>query len=297
VAFLSKLFLNVPDTPLSNAHSSYLAPFFSVTSVTGLLSSLTALANDVTAAEPDDKTAQQIARNFDEWGDGLYQTAKELLLIALEKKSRFVFDITHWIAHVTKLLALVASAPACSRHSGDELRRHADWLISTLSFVPDDEESISFAENYGMTETLFDVAWDAHHYGWEDLSRDIRDLIFSWAFNAAKHQTGWRILERAIYALATLVVATGHAQLRAPLVRKIAARLEKDGAASQDVRDDTARAIRENVAARTERPLALSRIDHAMTNVDREALETLLVEIANVLSPATAEEPVDTGLL
>ena len=53
VAFLSKLFLNVPDAPLASAHSTYLAPYFSLTTFTGLVPSLTALANAVVAAPLD----------------------------------------------------------------------------------------------------------------------------------------------------------------------------------------------------------------------------------------------------
>ncbi|QOJ09662.1 hypothetical protein [Nitrosomonas sp. H1_AOB3] len=158
VALVSKLFLNVPDTPLSNSHSTFLGPYYSSTSMQSLRSRLTALANAISEAQPDNTDAQSVIRNIERWADGLYQTEKELLLEAVKAKSHFAFDMIHWITGVTEILLAVSNAPACDHHSQEELRKHARWLIATLTWIPDDKDTVTFVENFQMTETLFEAA-------------------------------------------------------------------------------------------------------------------------------------------
>jgi hypothetical protein len=62
----------------------------------------------------------------------------------------------------------VSEAPATDDHTKGELQRHAHWLISVLSWIPDDKDTISFVENLGLTELLFEVALDAQSRGGHD---------------------------------------------------------------------------------------------------------------------------------
>jgi hypothetical protein len=48
VAFIVRLFLNTPDTPLSSGHSTYLAPYYSLTTTETLGTWLANLANQIT---------------------------------------------------------------------------------------------------------------------------------------------------------------------------------------------------------------------------------------------------------
>src|SRR5690606_7439716 len=141
VALVTKLFLTVPDAPLSSSHSTFLGPYYSSTSMQSLRARLTALANAISEAQPDNADAQSVIRNIERWADGLYQTEKELLLAAIQAKSHFAFDMIHWITGVTEILLAVSNAPACDHHSQEELRKHARWLIATLTWIPDDKES------------------------------------------------------------------------------------------------------------------------------------------------------------
>lgn len=191
VSLVAKLFLKLPDTPLSSIHSSYLAPYYSGTSAATLRTWLTELVNTLANTKADNEAAQRVIRNIEQWANDLYRTEKEIFLAAIEKRSHFTFDIVHWIGHVTKLLLAASNAPACNDHTRDELRKSALWLISVLSWVPDDKEAVAFVENYGMTETFFDAAMDARYRDCDKVAKQASDLLLSWAFKAGKYETGW----------------------------------------------------------------------------------------------------------
>ena len=290
VGLIVKLFLNIPDTPLSSIHSAYLAPYYSATSADTLQGWLTELANAVMDAKADDEAAQRIIRHIEQWADRLYQTEKEILLAAIQKKSHFTFDVVHWIAHVTKLLLAVSRAPACKDHTRDELRKSALWLIAVLSWVPDDKAAVAFVENYQMTETLFEAAIDAHNRGCEEVAAEVRDMLLSWMFKAGRYETGWAILERACYGLATLELVQG--KDGSALLKSMSERLSKENAPDQAIRDRAAREIRERAETLYRDGHRYSGIERSMSQVDDTKLKPLLTEIANRLSPGTANEPV-----
>lgn len=72
VALVVKLFLKVPDTPLSSSHSTYLGPYYSSTSMQSLRSRLTTLVNAILEADTDNEDAQTVTRNIEQWADGIY---------------------------------------------------------------------------------------------------------------------------------------------------------------------------------------------------------------------------------
>jgi hypothetical protein len=135
------------------------------------LSRLTALVNAVAEAKADDGVAQTIIHNMEKWSVGLHQTEKELLLLSIEKRSHFTFDMIYWIAHIAKLLLAVSNALACDEHARKELRKQALWLIYTFSWIPDDKETTKFVEVYEVTETLFELAIDADQRGCREVSK------------------------------------------------------------------------------------------------------------------------------
>jgi len=288
---IATLFLALPDSPLVNITRTYLAPYYSATSPQSLTIQLAELVNAVAGAGADDGNARQAIDNLREWADGIYATEKETLLRAIARRSQFTFDMIHWITHVTSALLAVSNAPACSVHTRDELRRHALWLISVLSFVPDDEETVRFVENFQMTEVLFESAMDAHNRGCEDVADDIGDLLLSWTIKGGGFQTGWAILERGICGLATLALLRGDgdnvlAHLRAKLARRLA-----DGALpNQGIRDNAARELRGRAGALFRARYGGFAIERWMARADHARLAPLLEELADLISPGTAGE-------
>jgi hypothetical protein len=198
VEFVVKMVLNVPDTPLASVHSNCLGPYYSLTKTQALSDRLTELCNALIGAEKDDKIAKGVLRNIQAWSEELYRTEKTLLLLAIERKSHFTVDSLHWIVHVTKLLGALARAPVADDHMRKQLERNASWLISVISWIPEDKEAMQFVESFSMTELLFEAALDAMENPL--VLESARDLLLDWAFKAGRHETGWGTLEQAMIA-------------------------------------------------------------------------------------------------
>lgn len=289
VALVAKLFLNVPDTPLSSSHSTFLGPYYSSTSMQSLRSRLTALANAISEAKPDNTDAQLVIRNIERWADGLYQTEKELLLEAVKAKSHFAFDMIHWITGVTEILLAVSNAPACDHHSQEELQKHARWLIATLTWIPDDKESITFVENFQMTGTLFEAAIDARNRGCDEIAKEIGESLLSWTFKGGKYQAGWGILEKGLCGLAAFALMAGDEQV-SEFRTALAAHLSRESAPAQEIRDRAAREILERAESLYRHGHWSSRIDMVIARSDHEKLRPLLEDIADLLSPGMAHQ-------
>jgi hypothetical protein len=297
VLLVAKMLLTVPDAPLSSAHSTFLAPYYSLTKTQVLADWLAALANELNKAEPGNRDAAAVLHNIEQWAEELYRSEKELLLVAIERRSQFTFDIIHWIAHVTKILVFVSGTPACDDHTQRELIKHARWLISVLSWIPEDRKIISFVENFQFTETVFEVALDAHARKCGEVYEAARDILTTWAMRGDRHKTGWAILERSIYGLATLAL-WGEAADEGPRLRAaLAASLGEKDAPNQELRDHAARNIRRGAQTLHRPDHWSSRIENAMARVDHAKLQALLQSLADVLSPSTADEPATLSFL
>ena len=283
-SMIAKLFLKVSDTPLENIHGTMLAPYYSSGDMQSLRVQLTELVNAVAAAEPDNENAHTVIRNFEEWADGLYRTTKEVLLEAIAARSHFTIHMFQWIQGVTEILLVASNAPACDRHSKEGLRSHAGWLIATLGWVPEDQETVTFVETFQLTEILFEAAMDARSRGCDDNAGDIGRMLLSWAFKGGRYITGWGVLERGLCGCAALA-STGDAGAVDALKTEIRRHLESDRAPQPEILAHGAAGLR-RAADRAAGPrYASSRIDHAMARLDYRTLVPLLEEIAEMLSP------------
>jgi hypothetical protein len=293
VVLIAKLFLTVPDTPLSSTHSAYLAPYYSLTTAQALGAWLTSLVNEIVKPETDTQAATTVLRNIEQWAEELYRSEKELLLAAIERRSHFTFDMIHWIAHVTKILVFVSGAPACECYVRDKLIKHARWLISVLSWVPHDKDTVGFVETFQMTETVFEVALDAKGRGCDDVFEAARDVLLNWGFRAGRHAIGWQILEHGIYGLAALALWGEVVDDSAWLRGAITAVLGHEDSPDRERCDAAARNVRRRADPLHRSGHWSSRIEHAMGQVSQEKLHLLLNEIADLLSPAAASERVE----
>lgn len=280
---LAKLFLNVADVGLSSTHSTYLAPFYSPTSASGFLVRFRQLANEVSSADAANENAATAARNLDEWGDGLFQSQKELLLLAVEKRSHFVFDMTHWITDVSEALYVISQAPACPDHTRTELERHALWLVSTLSWIERDAETVVFLETWSFVQTLFDFGAMAQRREAVDLLDATRRILISWAFEGSQRQGGWSTLSKSLLALAALALLDTD-QADQALLATVGARLAAGEAPEQNTRNEAADSVR---AARDGLDHAAygGRVENALAHADRPRTVTLLNSLADLLSP------------
>jgi hypothetical protein len=293
ISLVANTFLLLPDTPLQNIHRTYLAPYYSITGRQTLAAKLTNLTNALAEKGADNEAAKTVVKNIEQWAERLYGTEKNVFLATIEKNTTFTFDIIHWVAHMTKLLLAISNVPACDDRTRDELQKHALSLISILSSVPDDEGAVRHVENFSMTEMLFDVALDTIDRNAAYLSTTVSNLLLSWAFKAGKYNTGQAILTRSVYAIATLCVIRGYDKECSRLCAAIAERLGKGGVPDREARDHAAREIRERAITLDYEHSRWSRIDNAMAETDHETMRMVLNNIANVLSPDTANESID----
>ena len=294
IDMLAKLVMAAPDTPLMSVHSMCMGSYYSSTSQQTLQSWLTTLVNALLEAPADDRKAQRVIRNFEDWAEELYRTEKELLLEAIKKKSHLTFDIIYWIAHITKLTLALSNAPACDNRTKEKLQKHALWLVSVFSWIPDDKETVEYVENFQMTEILFGIAMDARQRDVPEFSETAYKLLFDWGFKAGRHRTGWATLEQSLYGLAVLALLPNALVNAETLKRQISERLIQAGMADQEERDRTAREMRRQAESLYDLSHSLSAIEHAMSRIDPQQMEQLLKEIANLLSSATVDEPVRT---
>jgi hypothetical protein len=282
VKLIADMHLKIPDTPLTSIHSTSLAPYYSGTSNDSLMSWLTGLTNALSKAEPSDKVAQRVIGHIVEWADGLYRTEKELLLLAIEKRSHLTFDLIHWIVHITKLLLAVSCADVCDGHYRDKLRRSAHWLIYVLSWIPDNEETIKYIETYRIADNIFESAVDAHKRGCNTEALEIRNLLLSWTCKVGKYQTGWASLEKACCGLACLNLILDLSDDK--LFTDIDTYLSKEDAPNFDIRSRTASDLHEE-ADKYRSGYGHGDIDMAMARVDQSILRVLLHGVADHLCP------------
>lgn len=286
IKLIAKMYLKVPDTHMMSMHSTSLAPYYSGTSATSFQNNLPLLVNAVSDAEQEDENAKKVIKHIEQWADGLYQDEKELLLLAIEKRSFLTFDIIHTIKNVTGILCALSNASACDEHVRDKLRRHALWLISVLTWIPDEQEVVSFVENHQLTEILFETAVDAHQRGCNELATKINEILLSWAFKAGKYRTGWAILERSCYGLSCLSIIMGFED--DVLLRNIEEKVGQVNAPIIELRFRASERIKET-AEEHHGEYALRAIEAAMAQVDHGSLRTLLLGIAEKLVPEELE--------
>ena len=289
VAFVAKLFLKLPDVPLKNNHSTFLAPYYSSTSDQSLRIRLAGLVNAISDSEADEEAVRAVIGNIERWADGLYDTEKELLLAAIDARSQFTFEMIYWITGVTEILLAVSNAPACDPRVRDEIRKHARWLIATLTWIPGDRETVTFVENYQLTEKLFEAAIDAHERDCPEVEEEIAGHLLSWAFKGGRYINGWGVLGTGLCACAVFALG-GKGREVETLKCGIASSLRRQEAPEQEVLEHAARNIRERAETLYRHGHWSSGIERSISEADHGSLGPLLDEIADILDGGTGKQ-------
>ena len=285
----AKQFLQTPDTPLSSIQSNTLGPYFSSISVSSLRERLTSLVNQLSEAPEDNVRAGEIIRNIETWADQIYVPQKELLLLAVQKRSSFTFDVITWTIGISELLNALSNAPACAQHLKDSLRKHAVWLVSTLSWLPNDKDSVTFAENYSLTEKLFEAASDGYRRGCSEFYESCKELLIAWAKKGGGHESGWGILETSIKGLAALAIGERTPQSATALKMRLGEMLASEGAPPAGARARAADELAKN-ANQVRQLHTFHSIDRTLAQQDHATVRALLLEMADILA---AEPPAD----
>lgn len=276
VVSVTTLLLQIPETTFSGEHSSYAAPFYSTSNMSSLCAKLTDLTNAILKGEADDARILRVVEHLQEWAEDLWIPHRELLPRAVEKGSQLTFDLIRWISHVSQLLIVVASAPVSNSRISAELRRSASWLASSLSLIQQDKASIELAERFGLTEQLFDVARTAQERRAPEVAEKIQEIMLDRSCSAAAEEAGRQLLSNTIRGLCFLAVSSGDASATTRLTARLEQKLSKSNAPSREHRERTAEWL-------FEADYGISRIGHAMAQVDQSFLREALTACAAVL--------------
>lgn len=251
---------------------------------------LAELVNAVLEADAQSADAARIAGNIEQWADGLFADIRELLRLAVEKRAHFALDLIQWTESVVELLLALATAPACDDHDREELRKHANWLVSNLSWLPTDEQTVRFVEGFRPAEHVFRIALSARRFEAPEVIDTCRKQLLKWALEAGAHQTGWGTLEDGLLALIALA-AIDH-ELASPdqLKEQLPVKLALPNMPGQEIRDRAARDLRDKARTLRPRELEINVINGALTHGDIEATRSLILEVAAILSPGTVGE-------
>jgi truncated hemoglobin YjbI len=289
INFIAEFLFAVPETLLNKVLSTNMGPYYSGTTPDSFLQWLTDLAHALSENSTSDERCQNIIRKIEEWAQSLSKTEKELFLLSIKNKSFFTFDIIHWISSITKLLLFISNTKSCPEHTREELKKHALWLVSVLTWIPDNNESVRHVENFSVTEILFDVALDSNQREFEEFSLQVGKILLSWGFKGGKYGSGWGTLDKSIYGLAALAIIRKEKVFGEQLKKEISNRQNSKDAVGQEICDIAARNIRDKAATLYQQGYSHSRIDNVMHSIDHEQLAPLLNEIADILSPPVAE--------
>lgn len=280
---LVEFVLGAPEAGFFGTHSTLLGPYYSATSTEALSSKLLSLVQGLRDLPENNENAQLILRNLVEWSDQMYTDDRSIFKLAIDRRSKFISDHFHWIINVTKALLAAASAPACSDVVRRKLQRNAIWLVSTISWIPEEEEAVAFVEHYQITEDIFDLARVAKQFECFDVADVLDDLLLSWGLKAGAYVTGWQTLEDALCGLAvSKLIADGDGP-EFDYLRELQQRIDEGALENAEIRANAAQEIRERVRrlGTRQRP---TRIFAAMERVDAARLATLLEATAAVLA-------------
>lgn len=286
IVLLAKVFVgSVKDSPIASAHSTYLGPYFSSTTTDAFQRHLDAHVNAAIADDARKEWVELFCSNLSDWAEGEPESSKELLLLAIEKRSHFTFDMVHWIGHLVEILLAASVAPHCRDHDREKLVESAVHLLWVLSWVPDDDQVMRFMATFKLDEILFEAGAVGLQRGTPDVVEAACEGLVSFALKCGRHQDPMHQMESGLRG-ALLLAKRGEPGLEAAIFAKITRDLARPNAPSAEMRESVARELRERIG--DVRGNAFDRIDQATTAERPEDLQTLVDRLQVLLVSGAA---------
>ncbi|MEZ5464060.1 MAG: DUF2254 family protein [Lysobacteraceae bacterium] len=282
-ADVAKRFLETSDRSLASLHSRTLGPYFSSTSLTSLRARLVQLVNQILEQPAESERAREIIANIETWADQIFVPQKELLLLAVQKRSHFTFDVIGWAIGISELLNALSNAPACSDTQRSELRKHSVWLVSTLSWLPDDFETVTFVDSYSFSERVFEAASDGLRRGCREFYESCKNLLIRWAKVGGRREAGWGILETSVKALVALALSETSSNAWEALQAKLQEMLRADDGPSAEARERAAAELTRS-GSYLQGYGGHDSIDRALAQLDQASVRSRLLEMAALIS-------------
>lgn len=278
---ITKQLLNL-DEKLFELHGSSIGPYYAITNIESLHYKL--INSDIVnklLRNDNDESVKRIISHFEQWSDRIFLNEKENLLLAIQKRSHLTSHLLEWIVNITKLLISFSDLDACDDKSGEKLETNALWLISILSHIPDEKDSLTFVVPFHIEDKLFDVAEYSHSIGNNEFTQEVNKLLLDWAFKAGKFDKGYGTFEQAIYGLVTMDVLMGNdgEELKSNIQEK----LKQTGQPNSLIRSRTSCDIREKLNPNFYYSYPFELIEMKMQEIDKTSTNERLNSIADIL--------------
>lgn len=282
ISIATKIVWNLPESIFGRKHTYFLSPYYS--GANSFLVKFVTLTNTISDPQFSEEDAKNLTHNIEQWSDGLYQTQKDLLLKAIQKRTYFAFDLVHWILKISECLVAISNAPHCSERSKQGLRKHARWLLSVISWIPDEKEDIEFLQSIHLHEDLFKTAMLMEQLNAPDIAYETIDMLIAWTFKVTKHINSSMTITQTVIGIAIYLQSHKNEEnfniIKSTLKKKIEA---------QNIDPEILKCASRQIVKETQYPsentYPIDPIGIALKNTDKSKLNVILIELAEILSP------------
>ena len=277
-------FLHTEDTPINSRHSYILSPYYSVANDAGFISRIKEIVNYLVDNKIEAKSSRVIIKNVEKWAEKLYQSQKEVLLVAANKRSSFIYDLIPWNVMVCEVLLAISESQLCDEYHSEKLKRHSVWLIATFSWLPDEQEVVTFVNNGSFVDSIFEAAMMGLTRNSPDFYDMCKKILEGWVKKTAEHVSTRSGFEEAIKSLVALTVKEGTVDARNKLLEKIKDIISQIKSPSKELRELTARHLLSNAKDYRYRAGFYSSVDIFLSQCDTDSMVALFTKIAEILN-------------
>lgn len=279
---IALLILELPEAPLARTHSFPLAPYFGLEGLS-LRERLAGIVSALSNADAENEQGAIVCRNLAVWADGMAREIKDILLATVARNSMFRVDLLHWIEGLTETCFVAARSLACPDHAREKLESAAYSLISTLSWIPRDANTLKFTDLRLVADTLFDTARKARQADALEVFDQCERLLFKWGFETGRHLESDDSLTRCLFGLAVFALSRNDENFETALIGQINAELAKAETVHADIRGASALFLRKAADNLDQAAQGFDRIKSALTSFDPERTQLLLRAVASEL--------------
>ncbi|MEP8851752.1 hypothetical protein ABKU49_18945 [Enterobacter hormaechei] len=277
------VFLHTDDTVMDSRHSYTLGPYYSVASNGGFIQQFKGLVNYLIDTKIDGDSPDNIVRNIEVWASKLFQSQKEVLLVAAQRRSFFIYDLIYWDVMVCQVLLILSESELCDEHHSEKLKKHSVWLIATLSWLPEEQEVVTFVNNGSFIDSIFEAAMMGLTLNSPDFYGMCKKILEGWVKKTAKHMSTRSGFEEALKSLVALTVREGTVDAEYKLLEKVENILSEIKSPSKELREITARHLLRNAKTYRYRAGFYSPIDIFLSQCDADSIASLFTKIAEIL--------------
>lgn len=285
VKMVATVALDQPTHGFKSVPSYVLTPYFSFQD-TSLSSRLQQLTNALLDCPAEDEKAKKCIANLHEWAKRMQPIIKDILILAIEKRSKFTLDILHWVGDIVEVLLAAASAPASNEHFGSELREQAKRWVWVLSWIPDDAESIDCASAWSATSKIFGFAEAARKWNSEEVFEAAQRTLLGWALRPARRVNAWHDVEEAILASVAVALKSPDDPDGGAFAAKLKKALQAEQLPPAELLNGTAQGLMRCIDDYDQERLRTKSWDHILKAFDPDKRRQLLTDVANLLQDA-----------